>query len=70
MLWPLESVPSLLQMLFYWNPLTVPIESMRSVMIRGWGSTHTTVLFGYLISITYSSIVFVINFFLSRTHMS
>jgi ABC-type polysaccharide/polyol phosphate export permease len=61
LLWPIESVPDTLRMLFYFNPLTLPIESLRSVMLRGWGINNPNIIIGYISSIAYSSIVFIIN---------
>jgi len=34
--WPLEAVPTLLQPVSYFIPLTYAVEGLRSVMIRGW----------------------------------
>jgi len=61
MLYPLESVPSILQTIFYFNPLALPSNSLRSIMLRGWGLTNTDVLIGYIVSIIYITIILIIN---------
>lgn len=35
--WPIEAVPDILRPVSYFVPLTYATDSMRSVMIRGWG---------------------------------
>ncbi len=60
--WPLESVPYNLRKLFYLNPLALPVESMRSIMLRGWGIDNINVLIGFIVSITYTLLITVTNF--------
>ncbi len=60
--WPLESIPYNLRMLFYLNPLAFPIESMRSIMLRGWGIDNMNVLIGFIVSITYTLLITITNF--------
>ncbi len=59
--WPLESIPPFLRDLFLWSPLTLPIEALRSVMMRNWSINNYQVLMGYISSIGYSTIVFLLN---------
>ncbi len=61
MLYPLESVPSILQTIFYFNPLALPSNSLRSIMLRGWGLANTNVQIGYIVSIIYTTVVLIIN---------
>ncbi len=62
LIWPLEAVPYVLQLLLYLNPLSFPVESLRSVMLRGWGVNNVNVLIGYIVSIMYTLILSVMNF--------
>jgi ABC-2 type transport system permease protein len=44
MFWPVESIPPVLQPVSKMVPLTYGIDALRSVMLRGWGLGHPTVL--------------------------
>jgi len=61
MLYPLESVPPIMQTIFYFNPLALPSNSLRSIMLRGWGLANTDVLIGYVVSFIYTIIILIIN---------
>jgi ABC-type multidrug transport system permease subunit len=64
-LWPLEAMPYAFRMIsYYLNPLTIPIEALRSVMLRGWGLNNIDVIIGYIVSIGYTLIFSVMNFVL------
>ncbi|CAG2116258.1 unnamed protein product, partial [Medioppia subpectinata] len=39
------------------GPITIPLNSLRSVMLRGWSYTRMTVLYGYIVSAGYSLII-------------
>ncbi|XP_054161148.1 ABC transporter G family member 20-like [Oppia nitens] len=53
-LWPLEAIPSYLRFFAYWSPLTLPIDSMRSVMLRGLRMYNQRVIYGYLVTVAYN----------------
>ncbi len=63
-IWPLEGIRTELRDFLYWTPLTQPIDSLRSIMLRGWGLSHTSVQMGFIVSITYTISVTIINIFL------
>lgn len=47
-LWPVEGMPNLVQKVFLVNPIMLPIQSLRCIMLRGWNYTHFQVLIGYI----------------------
>ncbi|OGS56297.1 MAG: hypothetical protein A3K60_07555 [Euryarchaeota archaeon RBG_19FT_COMBO_56_21] len=47
--WPLEAVPSFLQPVSYFLPLTYAVAGCRSVMIRGWGIGDVSFELGVLL---------------------
>ncbi|XP_070397544.1 ABC transporter G family member 20-like [Dermacentor albipictus] len=49
-LWPLEGIPKVVRYFSYLMPLTLPADSLRSVMSKGWGLTHPNVLMGLLVN--------------------
>ncbi|XP_075526822.1 ABC transporter G family member 20-like [Dermacentor variabilis] len=49
-LWPLEGIPKVIRYFSYLMPLTLPADSLRSVMSKGWGLTHPNVLMGLLVN--------------------
>ena len=57
--WPLEAMPSIFRYLSYCGPLSLPIESLRAVMLRGWTVLHSVVYIGYLCSLFYTIIAFI-----------
>jgi ABC-2 type transport system permease protein len=61
MVWPLESLNLNLRKVLYLNPLSFPIESLRSVMLRGWSFTNTNVMIGYAVSLIYTLIFLLID---------
>lgn len=60
-IWPVEAMPYYLRYFSYCLPLTKMIESMRSVIIRGWTISDYNVWDGYLICISWT----VVTMFLS-----
>uniref|UniRef100_A0A1A9WH88 ABC transmembrane type-2 domain-containing protein n=1 Tax=Glossina brevipalpis TaxID=37001 RepID=A0A1A9WH88_9MUSC len=58
-IWPMEGMYPLLRIVSKILPLTKPIESLRSILQRGWGLTEPTVYYGF-ISITTWVIVFLV----------
>ncbi len=59
--WPIECLPYFLRIISNFGPLTLPIDALRSVMIRGWTIRYTQVLNGYLISLLYTMTAFIIT---------
>ena len=58
--WPLESMPTVLRYISQCLPSTLAIESLRCILLRGWGFEHNQVLIGYGITIGWLSF-FLIN---------
>ncbi|KAK6632857.1 hypothetical protein RUM43_012596 [Polyplax serrata] len=62
-IWPLEGMPNLLRYLSYFVPTTLPIESMSSIIHRGWGIAKFQVFkgflasFGFIVFFTLASII-------------
>ncbi|XP_018326204.2 ABC transporter G family member 20-like [Agrilus planipennis] len=46
LVWPIESMPTVLRWISLCLPFTVPILSVRNVLKKGWGMTHLHVLNG------------------------
>lgn len=62
-LWPLESLGSnVVRNALLWNPLTMPINSMRDVMMRGRSLFHFNVMFGVITSLTYTALITLSSF--------
>ena len=57
--WPLDAVPGLLKTLFYMAPLSLPIESTRYIIARGWDINYFDVQIGYAVSGVYNIVLFV-----------
>jgi ABC-type polysaccharide/polyol phosphate export permease len=63
LIWSLEALPNAIRFLSYLSPLSFPVESLRSIMLRGWSlNNFLNVLNGYVVSIGYALICSVINF--------
>lgn len=52
-LWPLEAVPSWLRAVCYIQPLTMPVQALKRITLKGSGIDDTTVLLGFLVSISW-----------------
>nr|XP_054924724.1 uncharacterized protein LOC126527463 [Dermacentor andersoni] len=55
-LWPLEGIPTVVRIASYVLPLTLPADAFRSVMSKGWGLSHTHVLLGLFVSVTWTCV--------------
>jgi ABC-type multidrug transport system permease subunit len=64
--WPIESMPKLLREISYILPETLACESMRSMLTRGWGITHPSVWPGFLSSIIWSVIFWILAILVAR----
>lgn len=49
--WPLESMPTALRCFSQLLPSTLAIESLRCILLRGWGLEHSQVVIGYVITL-------------------
>ncbi|XP_054161357.1 ABC transporter G family member 20-like [Oppia nitens] len=59
--WPLEAIPAYFRVLANWTPLAQPIESLRSIMLRGWPLSNPYVLLGLIVSVSYTLILNLVN---------
>lgn len=50
-IWPLEAMPRWLRWLSYAQPQTLPTETLRNILSRGWGIGETGVYVGFLVTI-------------------
>ncbi|XP_054159939.1 ABC transporter G family member 20-like [Oppia nitens] len=58
--WPLQSMPTWLRYFSQALPSTLAIESLRSILLRGWGFERLPVLMGFIVTILWL-IFFLIN---------
>ncbi|CAG2164461.1 unnamed protein product, partial [Oppiella nova] len=49
--WPLESMPTGIRYVSQLLPSTLAIESLRNILLRGWGLSHSHVLIGFIMTI-------------------
>lgn len=61
LIWPTESMPTLVMKLSDLLPLTLPIESLRSILMRKMNLSHSIVKSGFAISIIYSLFMFILS---------
>lgn len=50
-IWPIEAMPHWLRPLSYAQPQTLPTDTLRHILSRGWGITENGVLLGFVITI-------------------
>lgn len=50
-IWPLEAMPHWLRWVSYAQPQTLPTETLRNILSRGWGISETGVYVGFLVTI-------------------
>ncbi|KAH6922148.1 hypothetical protein HPB50_009897 [Hyalomma asiaticum] len=48
--WPTQAMPYYMRYLSYGLPQTIPTESLRCILSRGWGIEHTEVWLGFVVS--------------------
>uniref|UniRef100_A0A023G3B7 Putative abc transporter aedes aegypti abc transporter n=1 Tax=Amblyomma triste TaxID=251400 RepID=A0A023G3B7_AMBTT len=48
--WPTQAMPYYMRYLSYGLPQTIPTESLRCILSRGWGIAHTEVWLGFVVS--------------------
>lgn len=50
-IWPIEAMPHWLRPVSYAQPQTLPTDSLRHILSRGWGIGHSDVLLGFGVTI-------------------
>lgn len=60
-LWPLEAIPLYFRWVSDLTPITLALEALRSIMLRGWSYTRPVVFYGYVISLGYSLVISILN---------
>lgn len=53
--WPTQAMPDAMRYLAYCLPQTLPIESLRYILSRGWDITHTEVATGFIVTNAWTS---------------
>ena len=59
--WPVEAIPNYWKELFYFNSFTMPLDSIRAVMIRGFSLDRSVVWIGYMSTFIYTLIINSVN---------
>jgi ABC-type polysaccharide/polyol phosphate export permease len=68
-LWSVESMPFYVRWLAHLLPATQPIESLRSILVRGLHFTEAPVYHGYLVSIAWSTAMLTASKYLFDAHV-
>lgn len=68
-MWSVESMPFYVRWLAHWLPATQPIESLRSILVRGLHITEAPVYKGYLVSIVWSTAMLIASKYLFDAHV-
>ncbi|XP_074595264.1 ABC transporter G family member 23-like [Brevipalpus obovatus] len=55
-LWPYESLPYFLKWIAMLSPTCMPTESLRGVLVRGWGFMHPSVINGFAVAFVWAMI--------------
>lgn len=53
--WPTQAMPDAMRYFAYCLPQTLPIESLRYILSRGWDITYTQVATGFIVTIAWTS---------------
>jgi huntingtin len=53
--WPVQAMPNFMRYISYVLPQTIPIESMRYILSRGWGPEHIEVAAGFAITLAWTA---------------
>jgi ABC-type multidrug transport system ATPase subunit/ABC-type multidrug transport system permease subunit len=59
-IWPIEAIPVPLNYISYILPTTWSAESGRSIMGRGWGLDHQQVWMGFVVTLAWSTVLFIL----------
>ena len=65
--WPLEAIPYYFRLIADWTPLTKPIDALRSIMTRSWTYRNPSVMIGYAVSLSYTSLLTIASVLLYHT---
>ena len=52
--WPVQAMPKFMKIFSYFLPQTIPIESMRYILSRGWDPSYPEVANGFLVTIAWT----------------
>lgn len=52
-IWPLEAMPYWIRWFSYIQPQTLPTETLRHILSRGWGITEPGVYIGFIVTCTW-----------------
>lgn len=52
--WPVQAMPAIMRNISYFLPQTIPIESMRYILSRGWGPSYPEVAAGFGVTIIWT----------------
>lgn len=58
-IWPLEAMPYWIRWFSYIQPQTLPTETLRHVLSRGWGITEYGVYIGFIVTVGWMAFFFV-----------
>lgn len=65
-IWPIEGMYKVLQIISYVLPLTKSTESLRSILQRGWGIDNSTVYAGFLSTLIWISVFLTMSILLLK----
>jgi ABC-2 type transport system permease protein len=54
-LWPVEALPTFIQPLSWALPSTWTAEAFRSIMVRGWGMSHSEVWIAFVFNLAFAA---------------
>ena len=66
LIWPFESLPYGLKLIGYVLPATLSGEALRSILLRGWGIKYTTVWLGFVCSLIWIIVPWLLLFLIQR----
>lgn len=66
--WPIENSPYVLQWFSTLLPSTVPVNSMRNIMFRGWGIHYFQVYIGFIVTYIWLFIFIVVSVLALKTN--
>jgi len=52
-IWPIEAMPRILRFIGYFQPQTIPVESLRHILSRGWSIDRPSVYMGFVVSLAW-----------------
>lgn len=62
-LWPVQAIPKWMRWFSNLQPCTVPIDTLRSILSRGWGFSDINVWKGYGVSLLWTFILFCVSIY-------